>query len=222
MNKKTGSIGVAGCFSFYPTKNITTLEGGMITTNDEEVAKRAKLLRSHAMTKTALEREISASWFYDIVDLGYNYRMNEIQAALGISQLKRIDDANKMRIQAANHYNKELSKIKGIYIPYMAENRTHVYHLYVIKVVKEEYGLSRDELFQYLSTRGIRSSVHYTPLHLLDFYRKSLNYKPGDFPIAEYVYDKILSLPMFPTITEKQINYVINKIKDAQNFSNTF
>jgi UDP-4-amino-4,6-dideoxy-N-acetyl-beta-L-altrosamine transaminase len=215
MSQKTGSIGTIGCFSFYPTKVITTIEGGMITTNDEKIAKQSTILREHGMTKTAIEREKKATWYYDVVDLGYNYRLNEVQAALGISQLKRVEEINKRRIEAAHYYTQKLEKIDGITPPYEGKNRTHVYHLYVIRVT-ERYGTDRDELFKRLSAKGIGLSVHYTPLHLLTFYRKKLGYKKGDFPVAEKISKEILSLPLFPTISEAQIDYVakeISKIK---------
>ena len=215
MSQKTGNIGTIGCFSFYPTKVITTIEGGMITTNDEKIAKQSTILREHGMTKTAIEREKKATWYYDVVDLGYNYRLNEVQAALGISQLKRVEKINKRRIEAAHYYTRKLKEIDGITLPYEDKNRTHMYHLYVIKVT-ERYGTDRDELFKRLSAKGIGLSVHYTPLHLLTFYRKKLGYKKGDFPIAEKISKEILSLPLFPTISEAQIDYVakeISKIK---------
>ena len=213
--RQTGALGIGGCFSFYATKNITAAEGGMVTTNDRELAKRVRQLREHGMTKSAVERESGRTWYYDVVDLGYNYRLNEIQAALGISQLKRINEVNNRRIQAANCYNEELFGVKGIQTPNIAEDRTHVFHLYVVRVLKERYGLSRDELFNYLSARGIGLSVHYTPIHLLKFYRTALGNKLGDFPIAEKIHREILSLPLFPTITKEQINYVSAKIKEA-------
>jgi len=184
QGKKTGSFGTVGCFSFYPTKMITTLE--------------------------AREKEIT--WYYDVVDLGYNYRLNEIQAALGISQLKRTDTINDKRIKAARYYTKKLKDIEGIITPYEAEDRTHVYHLYVIRVLKEKFGIDRDELFKRLATRGIGTSVHYTPLHLLTFYREKLGYKNQSFPVAERLYEEILSLPIFPTISRAQTNYTVQEI----------
>jgi len=214
-SRKTGGIGTIGCFSFYPTKIITTLEGGMLTTNEEWIARKAKLLREHGMTKSALEREKGADWYYDITDLGYNYRLNEVQAALGISQLKRVNDGIRKRVEAAHYYTRKLSKTEGIVTPYEAENRTHVYHLYVIKVLKEKCGLSRDELFTKLSSRGIGLSVHYTPLHLLAFYKKIVSCTTGPFPTAEEAYREVLSLPIFPTISRDEIDYVINSIKDC-------
>jgi len=214
VNRRTGSIGAAGCFSFYPTKNITTLEGGMITTNDDEITRRARLFREHGMTRTAVERQRASTWFYDVVELGYNYRLNEVQAALGMSQMKRVQEAEKRRIGAALSYNEGLSRIRGVCVPHVGPDRTHVYHLYVIKVL-EEYGLSRDELFEYLSANGIGVSVHYTPLHLMSLYKHRSRGKPVVFPVAEQVYRQILSLPLFPTITKTQIEYVIEKIREG-------
>jgi len=212
---KTGSIGTMGCFSFYPTKIITTLEGGMLTTNEEWIAKKAKLLREHGMTRNASEREKRADWHYDITDLGYNYRLNEVQAALGISQMKRVKDGIEKRVKAANYYTRKLSEIEGIVTPYEAKNRTHVYHLYVVKALDEKCGLSRDELFTELSSRGIGLSVHYTPLHLMTFYKRTIGFTSGSFPNAEEAYEKVLSLPLYPTISRDQIDYVINSIQNC-------
>lgn len=212
QGKKTGSFGTVGCFSFYPTKMITTLEGGMATTNNKKIARKIQVLREHGMTRGALAREKEITWYYDVVDLGYNYRLNEIQAALGISQLKRTDTINDKRIKAARYYTKKLKDIEGIITPYEAEDRTHVYHLYVIRVLKEKFGIDRDELFKRLATRGIGTSVHYTPLHLLTFYREKLGYKNQSFPVAERLYEEVLSLPIFPTISRAQTNYTVQEI----------
>jgi len=212
MNQKTGSIGTIGCFSFYPTKIITTLEGGMVTTNDEQIAKQIKILREHGMTRGAFDREKTTTWYYDVVDLGYNYRLNEVQAALGIAQLKRIDKINKKRIEAAHYYTQKLKKIKGTIPPYEAKDRTHVYHLYAIRIIEQKRGINRNELYKKLSNKGIGLSVHYTPLHLLTFYKKALGYKTGDFPIAEEISKEILSLPIYPTITKTQIDYVVKEL----------
>lgn len=212
QGRKTGSFGTIGCFSFYPTKIITTLEGGMATTNDEKIARKIQVLKEHGMTRGALAREKEITWYYDVVDLGYNYRLNEIQAALGISQLKRIDTINDKRIKAARYYTKKLNEIEGIITPHEAKDRTHAYHLYVIRVLKEKFGIDRDELFKKLAARGIGTSVHYTPLHLLTFYKEKLGYKNQSFPVAEHISKEILSLPLFPTISKAQINYTIQEI----------
>ena len=213
QGKKTGSFGAIGCFSFYPTKIITTLEGGMVTTNDKKTAERIQILREHGMTRGAFTREREATWYYDVKDLGYNYRLNEIQAALGISQLKKIDKINRKRIDAARDYTEKLSKVEGIITPYEADSRTHVYHLYVIRVQKEKFGINRDKLFEKLAAKGIGTSVHYTPLHLLTLYKEKLGYKRKEFPVAERLYKEVLSLPLFPTISKRQIDYVVQEIK---------
>jgi perosamine synthetase len=211
QGKNVGTFGAVGCFSFYPTKIITTLEGGMATTQNKEIASKMQTLREHGMTRTAFARESKASWYYDVVDLGYNYRMNEVQAALGISQLKRIDYINEKRKEAAKYYTKRLSEIEGIITPYEAEDRTHLYHLYAIRVLKEKFGIDRNDLFKNLSASGIGTSVHYTPLHFLTFYKK-LGYGKQSFPVAERVSKEILSLPLFPTISKLQINFVVKEI----------
>jgi len=213
MGKRTGSIGLAGCFSFYPTKNITAIEGGMLTTNDDSVARKVRLLREHGMTKSAIERDRDAGWFYDVVELGYNYRMNDIQAALGLSQLRRVDRANARRVSVAQCYGRHLAGLPGVVTP--SKRGDHVFHLYVTRVVSSEYGLTRNELFQHLRTRGISTSVHYTPLHLLKYYRETLGYKLRDFPVAERAYEEVLSLPLFPTMTKSQIQYVCKEIRKA-------
>jgi len=209
--EKTGSFGVFGCFSFYPTKIITTLEGGMITTNDENLAKRLRLLREHGMSKTAIDRESGASWYYDVVDLGYNYRLNELQAALGISQLARAAEGIKLRVEAARYYGKRL-QFNGIVLPHEAPNRSHIFHLYVIKVDKDKFGKTRDELFKQLSDNGVGVSLHFTPLHKLSLYKKLLNNKISKFPVAEQIYQQILSLPLYPTMTENDIDFVVETI----------
>ncbi len=214
--KQTGSFGVAGCFSFYPTKNITTLEGGMLTTNDQELARKARQLREHGIDKTALDRESQASWRYDVLDLGYNYRLSDVQAALGMSQLRRIDRMNADRIKQARYLTSRLSRIKGIIPPSEVKGRKHLYHLYVIRVLSEQLGISRDKLFDEMTKRGIGLSVHYTPLHLLSFYRKTLGVGPGDFPVAERIYGEILSLPMFSGIKRTQIDAVVQAIDQAR------
>jgi len=213
--RQTGTFGIMGCFSFYPTKIITTLEGGMVTTNDERIDKKLRLLREHSMSRTALERESSTIWSYDIVDLGYNYRLTEPQAALGIAQLKRIDNGIRRRIRAASYYNKQWSNCcLGIVTPYIAPKRSHIFHLYTIKIQKNPRGIIRDEVFKRLSDSGIQSSVHYTPLHLLSFYKQFLTEISNSFPVAEKIYAEILSLPLYPTIARKQIEFVSTKIKE--------
>lgn len=211
--QKTGTFGI-GCFSFYPTKNMTTLEGGMITTNDETIAKKCQLARSHCMTKDAFDRE-KLSWYYDVIGIGYNYRLNDVQSALGVSQLKRLNEMNEGKIKNAQYMTSKICKIPGVIPPVEAPDRNHIYHLYVIRIIKNLFGISRDELFRRLSMKGIGLSVHYTPLHLLSLYKKMLGCKKDDFPIANQLYEEILSLPMYQQLTTEQIDYVVQQIKES-------
>ena len=214
--QKTGGLGAMGCFSFYPTKIITTLEGGMLTTNDEHLSRKSRILREHGMTKTAFDRESEATWYYDVVDLGYNYRLNELQAALGISQLKRVEEGIKKRIRIASYYTRKLSisALKGVVPPYEARDRSHVFHLYVIKIRERDTGISRNKLYKKLLDNGIEASLHYTPLHLMSFYKQFLS-KTEKFPVAERLYKQILSLPLYPTLTKEKVDYIIGKLKKA-------
>jgi len=211
-NKKCGNIGTAGCFSFYPTKVITTGEGGMVTTNNTKISKKVIQLKNQGMSILPTKREKTAQWRYDVVDLGYNYRLDEIRASLGLSQLQRIDEINKKRKAIAEKYDKLVSKIKGISIPKTSSDRNHIYHLYTIKLEKD-YHLTRDQLFNKLHKNGIGTSVQYYPLHLMSYNIHNYKNKKNDFPNANALKDKVLCLPIFPTMTSKQIEYVVSKLK---------
>jgi perosamine synthetase len=220
-NTKTGNFGIMGCFSFYPTKIITTFEGGMVTTNDEKIDKRLRTLREHGMTRTAIDRELNESWYYDVCELGYNYRLSEPQAALGITQLARIDEGIKRRKKVADFYTDRLGKYSdsGLVPPFTAPNRSHIFHLYTIRI-KKESGITRNKVFKKLSGYGIQSSVHYTPLHLMSFYKQFLTKGSCTFPVAERIYEEILSLPIYPTMTKKTMASVATKTIESFN-SNT-
>ena len=208
--KKCGSIGDISCFSFYPTKIITTGEGGMITTNLSGLVKKVNLLRSHGMNHLPTTREKSALWNYDIVDLGYNYRLDEIRSALGLSQFSRIKKINESRIKIAQKYDKGLKDIDGLEIPIKKSNRNHIFHLYTIKILKK-FPISRNELFVKLNKLGIGTSVQYPPLHLMTYNKRKYNKK--DFPVAKKIKDEIISLPIFPTMRNVDIDYVILNLK---------
>jgi perosamine synthetase len=212
---RTGTFGAIGCFSFYPTKIITTLEGGMLTTNDEKIDRRARLLREHGMDRPALQREVNANWRYDVIDLGYNYRLPEPLAALGITQLNRIAEGIKRRIRLAKYYDELLrSSHFELVTPYVAKNRSHIFHLYTIRIKQNRLGITRDKIFSRLLASKIQSSVHYTPLHLMSFYKQFLNGR-SSFPVAERIYREILSLPIFPAMPRKSVERVVTEIKHA-------
>ena len=210
-SKHVGTIGNTGCFSFYPTKNITTAEGGMVTTNSKEIAEKVRQLRSHGMTKSLKSRYSSEyPWVFDIVEPGYNYRLDEIRAALGITQLKRIKKINELRKKASLYYHKNLKNIPGIILPDMVTDRSHSYHLYTIRVTKS-FKLSRNQLYKKLKNNGIRTTVYWMPIHEYAAYRKFA--KKSNITNTTKTYDEILALPLFPNISKKHQDAVIKVIK---------
>jgi len=197
--QKVGSFGI-GCFSFYPTKNMTTSEGGIITTNREDVARKARMTRQHGQ---------SERYVHDI--LGYNFRMTDIEAVIGISQLRNLDMANDKRTRNAMYLTEHISKIKGLIPPYVAPNRRHVYHQFTIKVT-EGYGLSRDELRRRLTSEGIGTGVHYPiPIHKQPLYR-SMGYN-DNLSVTEAVSKQVLSLPVHPGLTDEELKTITRALE---------
>ena len=212
-SKHVGTLGSTGCFSFYPTKNITTAEGGMVTTNSKEIAEKIRQLRSHGMTKSLKSRYSSEyPWVFDIDEPGYNYRLDEIRSALGITQLKRIKKINELRKKASFYYHKNLQKIPGIILPDMVNDKTHSYHLYTIRVTKP-FKLSRNQLYKKLKDNGIRTTVYWMPIHEYTAYRKFA--KKSSIVNTTKTYDEILALPLFPNISKKHQDAVIKVIKST-------
>ena len=211
-NKHVGNFGNTGCFSFYPTKNMTTAEGGMVITNSHKISEKIKQLRSHGMSKSLSKRYTSGyPWLFDIKEAGYNYRLDEIRSSLGISQLRRINKINHLRKNVAEYYNLHLKDIRGIFLPRMVKDRSHSYHLYTIRVTKE-YGRTRNELYKILKQNGIQTTVYWTPIHKYTAYRKYIkNIKK--IPNTIKIYDEILSLPLYPLINTNQQDLVIKCIK---------
>jgi perosamine synthetase len=210
--KKVGSFGNAGCFSFYATKNITTGEGGMLVTNSKKVQNRALLVRNHGQTKTPNQKRIN--WHYNISDLGFNFRMSEIEAAIGLEQMKKIGFITESRRELARKYQVALEEIEGIKMLHDPNDnlRQSVFHLLEVKVEKP-YPLTRNKLYSYLQKRGITTGVHNIPLHYFSYYKKTTKYKKGDFPNAENLFSKILSLPMFPFMAEHEFQTIIGALK---------
>ena len=201
--KKIGSIGDITCFSTYATKNLHTGEGGFIATNNDEYAEKIRILRDQGQNGK-----------YNHVMIGYNYRMTEIQAAIGIIQLKEIDKLNKIRIRNAEYLTKRLKEIDGIITPYIHPKAKHVFHQYVIQIDEEKIGLNRDKLRELLMNKGIETAIHYPkPIPLQPIYRELFNYKEGMFPIAEKISKRILSLPVNPFLKIKDLDYIANTIE---------
>ena len=212
-DKHVGTFGDIGCFSFYPTKNFTTIEGGMIITNSRKIANYVRSARNHGITKSLQQRFTSGKpWDYNVFEAGYNYRLDEIRSALGISQLKRIKKMNLQRKRAFKYYNSKFRNVKGVVSPSLPTNEEHAYHLYILKIQKE-YGISRDNLFQKLLRNGIRSSVHYKPLHKFSIIKK-LAKKYDSLQNSKEVFKEIISLPLYPQISKLDQDKVIHHIKN--------
>ena len=193
-------------FSFHPVKHIAAGEGGMVTTASEELADKVGVLRTHGITKDPeVLIENHGGWYYEMHELGYNYRLTDIHCALGLSQLKRADAGLAKRREIASVYDKELCDLP-LGLPKVADGVLHGYHLYVIRTKR------RKELYDHLRAAKIFAQIHYIPVHYLPYYR-NLGWKKGDFPVAESYYDECLSLPMFPSMTKDEQAYVIDQVK---------
>jgi perosamine synthetase len=208
--RPVGTLADLNVFSFHPVKHITTGEGGMITTDHESFAQRMRIFRNHGITKDHRQRETQGSWFYEMVDLGYNYRITDFQCALGISQLKKLPSWIARRQAIARQYDEALTKMVGIEPLHKKQNISHAYHLYVVCLDEKALGKKRQDVFTSLRSAGIGVNVHYIPVHLHPFYRERLGTQPGLCPIAEETYEHIMSLPIFPAMKDKEIDIVIN------------
>jgi UDP-4-amino-4,6-dideoxy-N-acetyl-beta-L-altrosamine transaminase len=209
INQQAGNGNYAdlAIFSLHPVKHIATGEGGVITTNRKDLYDKLNILRTHGITKNPdLLIENHGGWYYEMQVLGYNYRLTDFQAALGITQLGRADKGLERRNQIANRYTEAFAGTK-VKRPYVADNVYHAYHLYVIQI------LDRLGLYNHLKANNIFAQVHYIPVHTQPYY-KSLGWKMGDFPISEDYYSKCLSIPMFPSLTDEEQEYVIKTILD--------
>lgn len=210
--RPVGSLALLNAFSFHPVKHITTGEGGMITTDDPKLAERMNLFRSHGITTNHRQREAQGSWFYEMVDLGYNYRITDFQCALGLSQLKKLPKWIACRREIAHRYDQAFQNIPRVK-PLTVQSETfHAYHLYVIRLDLDGTDLNRSVVFSKLREAGIGINVHYIPVHLHPFYRNRFDTKPGLCPIAERAYERIISLPMYPALSHEDQCHVIETL----------
>jgi len=210
-----GSISELTAFSFYATKTLCTGEGGMITTNDDELAGRMGIMRLHGISRDAWKRYGSGgSWKYEVVAGGFKYNMTDIQAALGLTQLHKCDEMNEARRKIAKEYDEAFTSETVLETPSIREDRRSAWHLYPLRLNLEQLTITRDGFIAELQERGIGTSVHFIPLHLQPFYRNRFGYRSGDLPVSEREFKRYLSLPIFPNMTEEEIQRVIENVRN--------
>ncbi len=203
--KRAGSLGEVGVFAFYPNKQISTGEGGILVTDDEGLARLARSIRSQG-------REENGEWL-DHERLGYNFRMDELSSALGCSQMERIEKILEKRAKVARMYGEKLEEVEEVQVPFIAPYVSRMsWFVYVIRL---ERGIDRDRVIRFLREGGIECKPYFTPIHLQPFYRKMFGYKKGDFPVTEDVTGRTIALPFFNNLKEEQIDYVVEKLKEG-------
>jgi len=215
-DKKIGNIGNVTAFSFYATKNLTTGEGGMVTTNNKELAEKIAILSLHGISKDAWKRYgAQGSWYYEIMYPGFKYNMTDIQASIGLHQLAKIEECLKIREQYVRMYEEAFKELPQIITPKNVTPGRHAWHLYCILVNAKT--INRDKFIEELAAEGIGTSVHFIPIHLHPFYRQTFGFKKGDFPIAEWIYEREISLPLHPKLTKQDVKEVILAVKKIVN-----
>lgn len=208
---KIGTQGDLTTFSLHPVKHITTGEGGVITTDNPESARRVKAFRNHGITSSARERETQGAWFYEMVSLGYNYRLTDLQCALGLSQMARLDGFLVRRREIAEQYARELADLP-VTLPARLPDRESAWHLYVVRLDLKALRVDRKTAFAALRAENIGVNVHYIPVYWHPYYRDMLGYARGLCPVAEAEYDRLLSLPMFPKMADRDVSDVVEAL----------
>lgn len=211
--KPVGSLADLNAFSLHPVKHITSGEGGVITTDNIQFAEKMRMFRSHGITSDHRERELSGSWFYEMVDLGFNYRLTDFQCALAMTQLKKLSGWVNRRQEIAKRYDGAFTGMPEITPLSVRKEVSHAYHLYVIRLNAEKIHADRATIFKALRAEGIGVNVHYIPVHLHPYYQEKFCTKRGMYPVAEKAYDEIISLPIFPKMNDNDVNDVIRAVQ---------
>ncbi|MSQ48682.1 MAG: UDP-4-amino-4,6-dideoxy-N-acetyl-beta-L-altrosamine transaminase [Deltaproteobacteria bacterium] len=211
--RPVGSLAAMSAFSLHPVKPITTGEGGMITTDDPELARRLRTFRNHGITTDHRQREQQGSWFYEMTELGYNYRLTDLQCALGLSQLVKLPAWVERRQAIAARYSAAFSGLDGISSLTTHPQVSHACHLYVVRLDKQILGMNRSTAFAQLREQGILVNVHYVPVYLHPFYRRQFGTRQGQCPVVEEAYEQVLSLPVFPHMSDSEASRVIDAVK---------
>lgn len=203
------------CFSFYANKTITTGEGGMAVTDDDALAERMQLMSLHGLSRDAWKRyQEGGSWDYRIIAPGFKYNFTDIAAAIGIHQLRRAEQMREERERLAMAYMAALSDVEEVELPPVPENRIHAWHLFPIKLHLDKLRIDRNQFIEELQARGIGCSVHWRPLHLHPYYEETFGWKPEHFPVATRVWKRLISLPLFPTMTEEELSHVSTAVRE--------
>lgn len=207
--RMAGTIGNIGCFSFYPNKNMTTAEGGMVVTDDDQLATRIRRMRSHAMTTVTWDRIRGHAHSYDVTNLGFNYRIDELRSAMGIVQLKRLSDNNKRRLNLMRKYLTELSRIPILQIPFGQATEEVSHHICPTLL---PVGMDRKVFMDHMQQRGIQTSVHYPPTHLFTYYRERFGHREGLLPVTESLALREVTLPLYPSMSEADVEQVSDTV----------
>jgi dTDP-4-amino-4,6-dideoxygalactose transaminase len=214
--KRVGAISEITTFSFYATKTLTTGEGGMITTENEEYAKRMQVMRLHGIARDAWKRYTAeGSWYYEVLEPGFKYNLNDMQAALGIVQLAKCDEMNRARERIAARYSSAFGSVEALEVPEVPADCATSWHLYILRLNLDRLRIDRNKFIQELSERGVGTSVHFIPLHLQPAYQRDYQYKAGDLPAAEREYQRSLSLPIYSAMSEEEIDQVISAVTEV-------
>jgi perosamine synthetase len=216
--RRVGSISHMTVFSFHPVKHLTTGEGGMVTTDNAHFFDTLRKFRNHGISSEARERQAQGQWHYEMVLLGFNYRLTDIACALGLRQLSRLENNLTRRREIAAKYNEALRGLSVITLPVVRDGVLPAWHLYPIRLELAALSASRAEIFQALRAENIGVNVHYIPVHLHPYYRDRFGYKPGDYPTAESAYERLISLPMFHGMTDQDVDDVVCALEKVVDF----
>jgi perosamine synthetase len=211
--RSVGSLALLNTFSFHPVKHVATGEGGAVTTNDSEIDRRMRLFRNHGITSDFRERALRGDFAYDMVDLGYNYRLSDIQCALGITQLAKLPASVARRQAIARQYDQAFCRSPAVRPLAVHPDVSHAYHLYVVRLELDALTADRATIYRALRAEGIGVNVHYVPVHLHPYYQQRFGTGPGLCPVAEAAYERLLSLPMFPAMTDSDVVDVVEAVE---------
>ena len=214
-DRRVGSMGDATAFSFYATKNMTTGEGGALATNDQALSERVRVLTMHGITKDGWNRYTAGgTWRYDIAEFGFKDNLTDLAAALGRRQLKRLDEFNDRRARVVQRYFANLRDEEHVILPGFDEANHRAWHLFMVRIKNEQSPVQRDDVITELAARGIQTSVHFIPLHYFTAYQKLERWQNGDFPVAERIFEGAISLPLFPDMTDGQVDEVCHALRE--------